>query len=274
MIQNRSRQLVLSTLFSSLALTGFGCGRPSQQLVLPEGHRVVRVARTAAERSTIIRPGRFGANGAADRRRGIFDAWNEQIIREDKEVGTVFIGDSITEQWNLPAYLDPALGEITVNRGIGSDLASVMAKRFEADVIQLRPRNVVILAGTNDVADMVQTSKSDDEIVSDVTAFIESMMDAARAADIKVFVCSILPTNEDHRLHKNRTYLRARINERLKAACEAKGCIYVDYAAAVQDANGDLQKDLARDGVHPHHAGYKIMARVLLDTAKANGIRL
>ncbi|NLU22560.1 MAG: G-D-S-L family lipolytic protein [Phycisphaerae bacterium] len=273
-MQNRSRRLVVSVLFSTLAFTGPGCHQPSERLALPEVHRVARVARTAAERRTVIRPGKFGANGAADVRRGFFDFWNEQIIREDKEVGTVFMGDSITELWNLHVYFSPALGEIIENRGISSDLASVMVKRFEADVIQLRPRNVVILAGTNDVADMIRADKPDDEIINAVTASIEAMMDAALAADIKVFVCSILPTNEDYRLHGQRTYLRARINERLKAACQAKGCIYVDYASAVQDAKGALRKDLARDGLHPHSVGYKIMARVLLDTAKAHGIRL
>jgi lysophospholipase L1-like esterase len=234
----------------------------------------VQVKRTAADKEKLVKPGTFGANGAADKRRVFFDFWNEQVIREDLPIGTVFMGDSITELWNLPVYFTPALGEITQNRGISGDLASVMARRFEADVIQLRPRNVVILAGTNDVSDMVRADKSDEEIVSGVTASIESMMDAAKAADIKVLVCSILPTNEDYRMHTQRTELRARINERLQAACKAKGCIYVDYASQMSDANGALRKNLARDGLHPHYAGYEIMARVLKTTAKVNGVAL
>lgn len=270
----RSRRLVVLVVFSALTLTALGCGQPAQRFVLPEVHRVARVARTAAEREKVLRPGRLGANGAADVRRGFFDSWNEQTIREDREVGTVFIGDSITELWNLHAYFNPALGEIIENRGISGDLASVMARRFEADVIQLRPRNVVILAGTNDVADLIRADKPDDEIISTVTAAIEAMMDAALAADIQVFVCSILPTNDDYRLHEKRTTLRARINERLKAACQARGCIYVDYASEMRDTHGNLRKGLSRDGLHPHSAGYKIMARVLLATARAHGVRL
>lgn len=260
---------------SVVLMLSAGCQQPEQQDRLRlESSRVVRVSRTAIERQQLIRPGNFGENGAADRRRGFFDTWNEQIVREDVPVGTVFMGDSITELWNLHVYFNPALGEIIENRGISGDLASVMAKRFEGDVIQLRPRNVVILAGTNDVADMIRAEKTDEEIVSAVAASVELMMDAARSAEIKALVCSILPTNDHYRMHGQRTGLRGRINERLKEACRTKGCTYVDYASRVSDNHGDLRKDLARDGLHPHYEGYAIMARVLKEAAKANGIRL
>jgi lysophospholipase L1-like esterase len=229
--------------------------------------------RTAVEREQLIKPGQFGDGAAADRRRGFFDFWNEQVIREDRAVSTVFMGDSITELWNIPVYLESRYGLIQ-NRGISGDLASHMARRFEADVVQLRPRNVVILAGTNDVRVLVEAGKSDEEVVGEITASIESMIDQARAAGINTLVCSILPTNSDYRLHDQRTYLRARINERVKAACAVKGCIYVDYAAEMSDEAGDLRKDLARDGLHPHYAGYEIMTRVLQATARANGMRL
>ena len=63
------------------------------------------------------------------------------------------------------------------------------------------------------------------------------------------------------------------INKKLKAACAAKGCIYVDYWTKMIDANGDLPKNLARDGLHPHYAGYKIMADVLKAAFRANGLR-
>ena len=110
--------------------------------------------RTPQEKEQLIKPGMFGDNAPADRLRGRFDFWNEEVIREDVAVGTVFMGDSITELWQLDAYFAPSDGVI-LNRGIGGDITTHMAKRFEADVLQLRPRNVVILAGTNDVARML-----------------------------------------------------------------------------------------------------------------------
>jgi len=167
----------------------------------------------------------------------------------------------------------PADG-IILNRGIGGDITPHIAKRFDADVVQLRPRNVVILAGTNDVAYLTDKGKNEEEILADVTASLESMMDAAKAADINVLVCSVLPTNDQYRRHNEHPELRARINERLKAACQAKKCIYVDYASQMQEADGTLRKDLARDGLHPHWAGYRIMARMLQDAARKNGLRL
>lgn len=268
------RRLAAWVLCGGMMVVAVGCNQPAEGPILPERSRVARVSRTAAEREALIKPGKFGANGAADVRRIFFDFWNEQIIREDREVGTVFMGDSITELWNLDVYFEPALGEIMQNRGISGDLASVMARRFEADVIQLRPRSVVILAGTNDVSDMVRNEKGEEEIVEAVTASVVSMMDQAKAAGINVLVCSILPTNDDFRMHKQRGDLVARINERLKTECQARDCIYVDYATPMQDVNGDLRKDLARDGLHPHYAGYEIMARVLSETARTHGVRL
>lgn len=225
------------------------------------------------EQVQIVKGPWFGNNAAADKRRGFFDAWNEQIIRENKAVGTVFIGDSITEIWDLYVYFTPGDG-LLENRGIVSDLASNMVKRFEADVIQLHPRNVVILAGTNDVGDLLAARKSDEEIVGTVATSVEAMMDQARAARINTLVCSILPTNSDYKRHADRSWLRAKINERLKSACIAKGCVYVEYAAPLSEANGDLRKDLARDGLHPHAAGYRIMARVLKEAAAAHRLRL
>lgn len=267
-------RVLCASLCGTMLIAGpAGCGPESRGGGM-ESARVVRVKRTAVEKARLIDPGTLGANGAADRRRFFFNFWNEQIIREDVAVGTVFMGDSITELWDLNAYFRPAPGEVIENRGVSGDLATVMARRFEADVIQLRPRNVVILAGTNDVADLIRNNKTDDEIISTVTGAIEQMMDKARLADIKVFVCSILPTNADYRMHEQRTELRARINERLQAACLARGCIYVDYAAEMRDAKGELRKDLARDGLHPHYAGYAIMARMLKAAARANGIVL
>ena len=187
-------------------------------------------------------------------------------------MGTVFMGDSITELWQLDAYFTPSDGVI-LNRGIGGDITTHMLRRFEADVIQLRPRNVVILAGTNDVARMLGKS-SDEQIVDTVTTAMGSMMDSARAAGIQVFVCSILPTNGDTKNHEGKALLIPRINVKLKAACAVKGCHYVDYAAHLADADGALRKDLARDGLHPHYAGYEIMARLVMEATRATGSRL
>lgn len=261
-MRNRIQKLAVSVVGLSLLLSSAGCATLAG---------AKHAGRTPAEREKLIKPGKLG--GAADVRRGFFDFWNEQIIREDVAVGTVFMGDSITELWDLPAYFVESDGLIQ-NRGISGDLASAMAKRFPADVVQLLPRNVIILAGTNDVSSMLRENKAEDAIIRDVAGFNESMMDQARAAKLNVLVCSILPTNTDYKMHAEGKKIRAAINEKIKAACAAKGCIYVDYASQMSDATGDLQKDLARDGLHPHYAGYEIMAKMIKEAAAAHGLRL
>ncbi|HOW19393.1 MAG TPA: GDSL-type esterase/lipase family protein [Phycisphaerae bacterium] len=254
-------------------MTTFGILTLAAVMGCQQGPAIRRAGRTTEARQQLIKPGLFGDNAPADRLRGRFDFWNEEIIREDVAVGTVFMGDSITELWQLDAYFAPNDGVI-LNRGIGGDIATHMARRFAADVIQLRPRNVVILAGTNDVSRMLSANQSDEEIIRAVTAAIGSMMDDARAAGIHTFVCSILPTNSDTKNHEGKARILPKINAQLKAACQTKGCIYVDYASHVADATGALRKDLSRDGLHPHYAGYEIMARCLQDAARAKGLRL
>ena len=260
------RLLPVITALATLILPA-GCAGPSS---LPHA------GRTAQQKEQLAKPGKFGTNekrAAADGRRTHFDYWNEEIVREDVAVGTVFMGDSITEFWELAAYFKASDGAI-LNRGISGDLAVHMDKRFEADVIQLRPRNVIILAGTNDVARMMEAKKSDEEIIQTVVTAVSSMMDKARAAGLNVLVCSIIPTNSDTRDHEGKARLLPVINEKIKAAAAAKGCIYVDYWSKMIDSTGTLSKTLARDGLHPHWAGYEIMAAAIRDAAKARGLTL
>ena len=267
-MHRRGLRLIIAVLCSSVVPAVTGCGRPNAGGALPPRTKVARVARTASERQRLIRP-------EGKRRHGeLFDTFNEQIVREDRDVGTVFLGDSITEAWDLHVYFMPALGELLVNRGISGDTAEGLSKRFDADVIQLRPRNVVILVGTNDVVYLSDKEKSAEEIEKQVTATIESMVDRAQAAGINVLLCSILPTGPDAGKHAAHPEIRMQINDRLMALCKAKKCVYVDYAAQMRDAAGNLRAGLARDGLHPDWAGLKIMAKVLLDTMRKNGLHL
>ena len=227
-MMNRYRAII-----SMLALVGAGlliiagCAAPAG---------VKKAGRPNPQQVEIIKPGKFGNHAAADGRRRYLDMWNEQVIREDIAVSTVFMGDSITEFWELPVYFESRDG-IILNRGVGGDIASNMVKRFQADVIQLHPRNVVILAGTNDVFFLLGQKVPDQEIVRQVCESIEAMMSAARAAGINVLLCSITPTNEDRADHEGKSRVIPLINKRLKAACAKQGCIYVDYATAMSDEN-------------------------------------
>jgi len=171
----------------------------------------------------------------------------------------VFFGDSITDIWKLADYFP---GKPYVNRGIGGQTTPQMLVRFRQDVIDLRPKVVIILAGTNDIAGNTGPMRLED-IEADFATFAE----LARADDIKVIYCSVLPVH--NYTDRSKDFFAQRptekilvLNRWLKNYCStsSNGCAYVDYFSAMVDDKGLMKKDLADDGLHPNPAGFKIMA--------------
>ncbi len=228
---------------------------------------------------TMIKPGLFGLTVATDMRRGVYDAYNEQLLQQVVAVDAVFIGDSITEAWMLDAFFRTT-GGLLVNRGIGGDTTPFMRRRFAADVLQLRPRLVVIMAGINNFWEMDNWDTSlmrapqaiEDEIVGDIV----EMVQVTHERRITVVVGSILPTHI--RINSNtatRNGAIKRVNQRLQQEAMERGAIFVDYHQHLVAEDGlTLRDSIAEDGLHPGAAGYRIMAKVLLDAlgSAQNGI--
>jgi lysophospholipase L1-like esterase len=169
----------------------------------------------------------------------------------------VFFGDSITDIWKLENYFP---GKPYVNRGIGGQTTPQMLVRFRQDVIDLHPKVVVILAGTNDIAGNTGPIRNED-----IEANYASFAELARASGIRVVYSSILPvhnyTERSKDFFAQRPMSRVlELNQWLKNYCEKNNIVYLDYFSAVVDDKGLLKKDLADDGLHPNDAGYKIMA--------------
>jgi lysophospholipase L1-like esterase len=169
----------------------------------------------------------------------------------------VFYGDSITDIWKLADYFP---GKPYVNRGIGGQTTPQMLVRFRQDVIDLHPRVVVILAGTNDIAGNTGPMRNED-----IEANLASIAELARAHDIRVVFSSVLPvhnyTDRSKDFFAQRPMARIlALDEWLRGYCTGSGDIYLDYFSALVDDKGLLQKDLADDGLHPNAAGFKIMA--------------
>lgn len=175
------------------------------------------------------------------------------------EQRVIFLGDSITDLWNLPRYFP---GKPYINRGIGSQVTAQMLLRFHQDVVALKPKAVVILAGINDVQGFLQQ-----ETPEQIEANWEAMADLAEAHDIAIVFGSLLPVNDY--TDSAREMLRERPPERIRALnawlkdfCARRGIVYADYAAAMTDARGLLRADLTRDGIHPLERGYTLMAPI------------
>jgi lysophospholipase L1-like esterase len=169
----------------------------------------------------------------------------------------VFFGDSITDIWHLDEYFP---GKPYLNRGIGGQTTPQMLVRFRQDVIDLQPKVVIILAGTNDIAGNTGPMR-----LEDIEANLASLAELARAHHIKLILSSVLPVHnytpksQDFFAQRSPEKILA-VNRWLKQYCEANGVTYLDYFSALVDDKGLLKKDLADDGLHPNAAGYKIMA--------------
>jgi lysophospholipase L1-like esterase len=170
----------------------------------------------------------------------------------------VFFGDSITDIWRLEEYFP---GKPYINRGIGGQTTPQMLIRFRQDVIELHPKAVVILAGTNDIAGNTGPMR-----LEDIKANYASMAEIARANGIRVVFSSVLPVHNYTPQSQNMYAARSpekilELNRWLKDYVAAHpDCLYLDYFSAMVDDKGLLKRDLAEDGLHPNVAGYKIMA--------------
>ncbi len=181
---------------------------------------------------------------------------NEKVPSPEKsENRVVFLGDSITDNWKLDEYFPE---KPFINRGISGQTTPQMLIRARPDVIALKPRVVVILAGTNDIAG--NTGPMTLEMIQDNYA---SIAELARANGIRVVFSSILPVHDYGKIkatEKRSPELILKLNQWLKNYCAANGHIYLDYFSKMVDEKGMLKADLANDGLHPNAEGYKAMA--------------
>lgn len=179
-------------------------------------------------------------------------------ILESGEKRIVFMGDSITEFWSVlcPEFFD---GKPYINRGISGQTSPQMLIRFRADVIDLKPSIVVLLTGANDIAG--NTGPSTLEMILNN---IISMVELAKANQIKVILCSLLPAYDFP--WKTGSFPAEKIvtfNAILKKYADANKILYLDYYSAMVDERKGLKAAYADDGVHPNKAGYEVMGTIV-----------
>ena len=185
---------------------------------------------------------------------------NERIIKSGEFPEVVFMGNSITELWAAyhPSFFS---GHNYCGRGIGGQTSAQMLMRFTADVINLHPKAVVIMAGTNDVAHNPYWVEPE-RVVDNVVA----MCILARANGIVPIISSVPPCaafrwNPEI---KNAAQTIVSINKQLRAYAEANGIVYVDYHISLADVHGGFTKQLSEDGCHPDPDTYYIMEKLVL----------
>lgn len=185
-----------------------------------------------------------------------FRADNAKIGLPNKnENRVVFMGNSITIGWlnTVPEFFE---GKSYINRGISGQTTPQMLLRFRQDVIALRPKVVVILAGTNDIAG--NTGPSTLGMIADN---IKSMAELAQSHGIKVVISSTLPAYDyPWKPGLEPADKIVALNKMLKSFAEDHGHIYLDYFSVMVDERKGLPKTYAEDEVHPTKLGYEVMA--------------
>lgn len=169
----------------------------------------------------------------------------------------VFMGNSITDAW-IKSVPDFFSGKAYLDRGISGQTTPQMLIRFQQDVIALKPKVVVILAGTNDIAG--NTGPSTLEMIEDNLA---SMTALAKEAGIEVVLSSVLPVYDypwKSGLQPAEKIIT--LNKWIKDYALTHDCFYLDYFSSVVDDRKGMKAEYSQDGVHPNVAGYKVMGEL------------
>ena len=172
------------------------------------------------------------------------------------ESRVVFMGDSITDGWGKgQAPFFP--GKPYINRGISGQTTPQMLVRFRPDVINLKPKVVVILAGTNDLA-----GNTGPETLDNIEDNLASMSDLARTNNIRVVMASVMPVCDSLRPQTARRPPQqiVALDDWIKNYTAKNGFVYLDYYSAMVDSSGMFKQELTYDCLHPNDAGYAVMA--------------
>ena len=195
---------------------------------------------------------------------GKYQKQNQEIKSKTTAPNSLFMGDSITEGW---FSTDPEFFTKNnfVGRGIGGQVTSQMLLRFREDVILLKPKRVIILAGANDIAEN-QGPISLDKIFGNIV----SMVELAKANKIKVVLCSVLPAYEfGWKKGMKPAEKVIALNEMIKDYARKNNILYIDYHSQMKDSRNGLDPIYTEDEIHPNAKGYEKMEEILMKNLTA-----
>jgi lysophospholipase L1-like esterase len=204
---------------------------------------------------------------AAERLAGELQDWNQlgryhqddlRLEAQPRVPGrVVFLGDSITDIWNLQKFFP---GKPYVNRGISGQTTPQMLVRMFPDVIDLKPDAVILLAGTNDIA-----RNTGPETAKMIEENYQAITELARIHDIKVILCSLTPVS-DYTAHPQTTRRPPaqilELNAWIKRYAARAHATFADYYSALVDSKGMLKDGYSNDGLHPNDRGFALLAPV------------
>lgn len=172
----------------------------------------------------------------------------------------VLLGNSITENW-VRDHGDFFKQTGYLGRGISGQTSYQFLVRFREDVVNLKPKVVVINTGTNDIAENTGPYNEDRTMGN-----IISMCEIAKANKIKVILSSVLPCKKMYWSGaKDVANKIASLNKRIEAYAKKNKLPYIDYyTPMVEGPERALNHAYSDDGVHPNLEGYAVMEPLLV----------
>lgn len=197
-----------------------------------------------------------------------FGRYAEANAAIEQSPDVVFMGNSITDNW---AHMDPEFFSKNnfVGRGISGQTSSEMLVRFRRDVIDLKPEAVVILSGTNDVAQNNGYISPENTLGN-----IISMCELAKAHGIKVILCSITPTSKFGWRPDIEPAQKIRdLNKMIEAYAKANKIHFLNYYPALTDDLGGLPPKWSSDTCHPNLVCYRTVMEPMVCDAVAKVLK-
>jgi lysophospholipase L1-like esterase len=172
------------------------------------------------------------------------------------EERVVFMGDSITDGWGRNVKVPFFPGKPYINRGISGQTTAQMLLRFYPDVVALKPKAVVFLAGTNDIGGNLGPVT-----LESIENNLAAMADLARANGIRVVMASLTPVCDYHRpqIAQRPPEKILALNRWIQDYCARNHFVFLDYFNSTVDDKGFFKTEITNDGLHPNEAGYAIM---------------
>ena len=144
-----------------------------------------------------------------------------------------------------------------------------MLVRFRRDVIDLKPEAVVILSGTNDVAQNNGYISPENTLGN-----IISMCELAKAHGIKVILCSITPTSKFGWRPDIEPAQKIRdLNKMIEAYAKANKIHFLNYYPALTDEKGGLPPKWSGDTCHPNLVCYRTVMEPMVCDAVAKVLK-
>lgn len=196
-----------------------------------------------------------------------------ELVNTTPKNATVFFGDSITELCPLndiyASYVKDT-GIPVINRGISAETTAQMLERFEDNVINIHPQNLVMLMGINDLSQKIEL----EDIINNIEQMIN--MIKTKQPNINIIIQAVYPiniSNQDSFYNKRQLKNRdnqaiKELNRLIKELANDKEITFLDVNDYLIDSNGELKKEFSEDGLHPNTKGYLAIKDKIIEELK------